>query len=132
MEKEISHFWLGYFKNEDDFDHFVEEDESYYTEEENEDLYVSKFAATQNIQWFDYDFLEYGFEDENLGIYEKFTDYSYADQWIPVIEQKINELGLETPVNAIIFANKHTIPNPVSVNDEEYALYYIGEIEYSI
>ena len=132
MEKEISHFWLGYFKNEDDFDNFVEEDESYYIEEENEDLYVSKFAETQNIQWFDYDFLEYGFEDENLGIYEKFTDYSYADQWLPVIEQKINELGLETPVNAIIFANKHAIPNPVSVNDEEYALYYIGEIEYDI
>ncbi|SFN22821.1 Immunity protein 22 [Chryseobacterium oleae] len=132
MEKEISHFWLGYFKNEDEFDAFAEEDESYYTEEENEDLYVSKFAETQNIQWFDYDFLEYGFEDESLGIYEKFTDYSYADQWLPVIEQKINELGLETPVNAIIFANKHAIPNPVSVNDEEYALYYIGEIEYDI
>ncbi|KFF18888.1 hypothetical protein IW22_16950 [Chryseobacterium sp. JM1] len=123
---------MGYFKNEDEFDAFAEEDESYYTEEENEDLYVSKFAETQNIQWFDYDFLEYGFEDENLGIYEKFTDYSYADQWLPVIEQKINELGLETPVNAIIFANKHAIPNPVSVNDEEYALYYIGEIEYDI
>ncbi|MGK6343801.1 immunity 22 family protein [Chryseobacterium sp. DT-3] len=132
MEKEISHFWLGYFKNEDAFNDFAEEDESYYTEEETEDLYVSKFAESQNIQWFDYDFMEYGFEDESLGIYEKFTYYSYADQWLPVVEQKINELGLETPVNAIIFANKHVIPNPVSVNDEEYALYYIGEIEYNI
>ncbi|NML69748.1 hypothetical protein HHL23_08060 [Chryseobacterium sp. RP-3-3] len=132
MEKEISHFWLGYFKNEDDFNDFAEEDESYYTEEENEDLYVSKFAKSQKIQWFDYDFLEYGFEDESLGIYEKFTDYSYADQWLPIVEQKINELGLETPVNAIIFANKHAIPNPVSVNEEEYALYYIGEIAYNI
>lgn len=132
MEKEISHFWLGYFKNEDDFNDFVEEDESYYIEEENEDLYVSKFAESQKIQWFDYDFLEYGFEDENLGIYEKFTDYSYADQWLPIVEQKINELGLETPVNAIIFGTKNVIPNPVSVNEEEYALYYIGEIEYNI
>lgn len=132
MEKEISHFWLGYFKNEDDFNDFAEEDESYYTEEENEDLYVSKFGESQKIQWFDYDFMEYGFEDENLGIYEKFTDYSYADQWLPIVEQKINELGLETPVNAIIFANKHVIPNPVSVNEEEYALYYIGEIEYNV
>lgn len=132
MEKEISHFWLGYFKNEDDFNNFAEEDESYYIEEENEDLYVSKFAESQKIQWFDYDFLEYGFEDENLGIYEKFTDYSYADQWLPIVEQKINELGLETPVNAIIFGTKNVIPNPVSVNEEEYALYYIGEIEYNI
>ncbi|HBV16092.1 immunity 22 family protein [Chryseobacterium carnipullorum] len=132
MEKEISHFWLGYFKNEDDFNDFAEEDESYYIEEENEDLYVSKFAESQKIQWFDYDFLEYGFEDENLGIYEKFTDYSYADQWLPIVEQKINELGLETPVNAIIFGTKNVIPNPVSVNEEEYALYYIGEIEYNI
>ncbi len=132
MEKEISHFWLGYFKNEDDFNDFVEEDESYYIEEENEDLYVSKFAESQKIQWFDYDFLEYGFEDENLGIYEKFTDYSYADQWLPIVEQKINELGLKTPVNAIIFGTKNVIPNPVSVNEEEYALYYIGEIEYNI
>lgn len=132
MEKEISHFWLGYFKNEDEFNDFAEEDERYYTEEENEDLYVSKFAESQNIQWFDYDFMEYGFEDESLGIYEKFTDYSYADQWLPIVEQKINQLGLETPVNAIIFANKHVIPNPVSVNDEEFALYYIGEIEYNV
>ena len=132
MEKEISHFWLGYFKNEDEFNDFAEEDERYYTEEENEDLYVSKFAESQHIQWFDYDFMEYGFEDENLGIYEKFTDYSYADQWLPIVEQKINQLGLETPVNAIIFANKHVIPNPVSVNDEEFALYYIGEIEYNV
>lgn len=132
MEKEISHFWLGYFKNEEDFNGFAEEDESYYTEEENEDLYVSKFAESQKIQWFDYDFLEYGFEDESLGIYEKFTDYSYADQWLPIVERKINELGLETPVNAIIFANKHAVPNPVSVNEEEYALYYIGEIDYNI
>ncbi|AZA46769.1 hypothetical protein EG346_00405 [Chryseobacterium carnipullorum] len=132
MEKEISHFWLGYFKNEDDFNDFAEEDESYYIEEENEDLYVSKFAESQKIQWFDYDFLEYGFEDENLGIYEKFTDYSYADQWLPIVEQKINELGLETPVNSIIFGTKNVIPNPVSVNEEEYALYYIGEIEYNI
>lgn len=132
MEKEISHFWLGYFKNEEDFNDFAEEDERYYTEEENEDLYISKFAESQNIQWFDYDFMEYGFEDENLGIYEKFADYSYADQWLPVIEEKINQLNLETPVNAIIFANRHAIPKPVSVNDEEYALYYIGEIEYNI
>ncbi|PQA96930.1 hypothetical protein B0A69_02370 [Chryseobacterium shigense] len=123
---------MGYFKNEDDFNDFAEENESYYTEEENEDLYVSKFAESQNIQWFDYDFLEYGFEDESLGIYEKFTDYSYADQWLPIVEQKINELGLETPVNAIIFGTKNVIPNPVSVNEEEYALYYIGEIEYHI
>lgn len=132
MEKETSHFWLGYFKNEEDFYAFIEEDEAYYTEEENEDQYVSKFAETQNIHWFDDDFLEYGFEDESLGIYEKFTDYSYADQWLPAVEQKINELGLETPVNAIILAKKYAIPNPVSVNDEEYALYYIGEIEYHI
>lgn len=132
MEKEISHFWLGYFKNEEDFIDFAEEDERYYTEEENEDLYVSKFAETQQIQWFDYDFIEYGFEEESLGIYEKFTDYSYADQWLPAVERKINELGLETPVNAIIFASRHIIPKPVSVNDEEYALYYIGEIEYEI
>jgi len=132
MEKETSHFWLGYFKNEEDFYHFIEEDETYYTEEEDEDQYVSKFAETQNIHWFDDDFLEYGFEDESLGIYEKFTDYSYADQWLPAVEQKINELGLETPVNAIILAKKYAIPNPVSVDDEEYALYYIGEIEYNI
>ncbi|MDQ0780503.1 immunity 22 family protein [Chryseobacterium sp. W4I1] len=132
MEKETSHFWLGYFKNEEDFYHFIEEDETYYTEEEDEDQYVSKFAETQNIHWFDDDFLEYGFEDESLGIYEKFTDYSYADQWLLAVEQKINELGLETPVNAIILAKKYAIPNPVSVDDEEYALYYIGEIEYNI
>jgi hypothetical protein len=41
MDKEISHFWLGYFKNEEDFYAFVEEDENYYIEEETDDQFVS-------------------------------------------------------------------------------------------
>ena len=85
MDKEISHFWLGYFKNEEDFYDFVEEDESYY-----------------------------------------------ADEWLPVLEQKLNELSLDTPVNAIIFASRFVIPNPVSVDGEENKLYYIGEIEFNV
>jgi hypothetical protein len=33
------------------------------------------FQNSQNhrIKWFDDDFIEYGFEDENLGLYEKFS-----------------------------------------------------------
>ncbi len=116
MDKEISHFWLGYFKDEEDFYSFVEEDENYYIDEETEDQYVSKFAESQGIKWFDDDFMEYGFEDENLGLYEKFSEYSYADEWLPVLENRLNEMNLDTPVNAIIFASRFAIPNPVSVD----------------
>ncbi|MGN7866955.1 immunity 22 family protein [Chryseobacterium sp.] len=131
MDKEISHFWLGYFKDEEDFYSFVEEDENYYIDEETEDQYVSKFAESQGIKWFDDDFMEYGFEDENLGLYEKFSEYSYADEWLPVLENRLNEMNLDTPVNAIIFASRFAIPNPVSVDGEENKLYYMGEIEFN-
>ncbi|KAB1229478.1 hypothetical protein DBR39_02025 [Chryseobacterium sp. KBW03] len=132
MDKEISHFWLGYFKNEEDFYSFVEEDENYYIEEESEDQYVSKFAESQNIKWFDDDFIEYGFEDERLGLYDKFAEYSYADQWLPILEQKLNELSLDTPVNAIIFATRFAIPNPVSTENDDFSLHYVGQIEYDV
>lgn len=132
MDKEISHFWLGYFKNEEEFYAFVEEDENYYLEEENDDQYVSKFAESQNIKWFDDDFIEYGFEDERLGLIEKFSEYSYADQWLPILEQKLNDLSLDTPVNTIVFASRFVIPNPVSLDGEENKLYYIGEIEFDV
>lgn len=131
MDKEISHFWLGYFKDEESFYSFVEEDENYYIEEETEDQYVSKFAESQGIKWFDDDFIEYGFEDENLGLYEKFSEYSYADEWLPILENRLNEMNLDTPVNAIIFASRFAIPNPVSVDGEENKLYYMGEIEFN-
>ncbi|WP_278378559.1 immunity 22 family protein [Chryseobacterium arthrosphaerae] len=131
MDKEISHFWLGYFKDEEDFYSFVEEDENYYIDEETEDQYVSKFAESQGIKWFDDDFMEYGFEDENLGLYAKFSEYSYADEWLPVLESRLNEMNLDTPVNAIIFASRFAIPNPVSVDGEENKLYYMGEIEFN-
>ncbi|KPE49418.1 immunity 22 family protein [Chryseobacterium indologenes] len=132
MDTEISHFWLGYFRSEEEFYNFVEEDDDYYIGEESDDQYVSKFAESQHINWFDYDFLEYGFEDERLGIYEKFSEYSYADEWLPVIERKINELGMDTPVNAIIFASRFAIPKPLSVETDDYSLHYMGEIEFSV
>jgi hypothetical protein len=40
-------------------------------------------------------------------------------------------MNLDTPVNAIIFASRFVIPNPVSVDGEENKLYYMGEIEFT-
>lgn len=132
MEKEILHLWIGSFRNEEDFDDFIEEDESYYMEEEDDGHYVSKFAESQDTPWIDYDFLEAGFEDGNRSLYEKFTDYSFADQWLPAAQRRINELDLSVDINAVVFVGKKAVQHPVTIEDDFFSLFYLGEFEYEI
>lgn len=132
MEKEILHLWIGNFRNEEEFEEFIEEDENYYIEEEDDNVYLSKFAASQDTQWIDYDFLEAGFEGGNISLYEKFSDYSFADQWLPEAQRKISELDLNIEINALVFVGKKAVQTPVSVEDDLFSLIYLGEFEYEI
>lgn len=124
-------FWVGNFNTEDDFYEFVEEDENFYTEEESDDTYISKFAESQNTVWLDHDFIEYGFEGGNRTIYEKFSEYSFAEEWLPVVVNRINDLNLKFDINAIIFINNGQIAQPVSVEKEDFSLVYLGSIPYN-
>ncbi|WP_294330517.1 immunity 22 family protein [uncultured Chryseobacterium sp.] len=125
-------FWVGNFQSEEDFYDFVEEDENYYLLEESDDIHISKFAASQDTVWLDHDFVEYGFEAGNRTIYEKLADYSFAEQWLPILVNRLNEINLKFEVNCIIFLNRGQVPKPVSVEDDFFSLAYVGGIEFSV
>ncbi|MGE6354592.1 hypothetical protein ACQKCJ_12075 [Flavobacterium sp. NPDC079362] len=84
MRTETSHFWFGKFRSEAECFNFLGENETYYEEDDikEEDKYISEFARSQSENFLDHDFMESGFENENVSFEEKFSKYSYADQWI--------------------------------------------------
>ncbi|WP_299178982.1 immunity 22 family protein [uncultured Chryseobacterium sp.] len=123
-------FWVGNFNSEDDFYQFVEENEEFYTEEESDNTYISKFAESQETVWLDHDFVEYGFEGGNRTIYEKFAAYSFAEQWLPILINRINEINIDFDINSLIFLNQGQIAKPTSVENDSFSLMYVGGIEY--
>ncbi|WP_326984671.1 immunity 22 family protein [Chryseobacterium sp. MYb264] len=130
MRRDTLDFWIGNFNSEEDFYEFVEEDEKFYLEEDSDDVFVSKFAESQNTIWFDQDLIEYGFEDGNVGIYEKFANYSFAEQWLPILINRLNEINPDFDINSLIFVSGGQVPKPVSVENDFFSLTYIGGIEY--
>lgn len=131
MRTEISHFWLGKFKSEAEYFDFVGEDEAYYEDDDYEEKCISEFAKSQGENFLDHDFIESGFENEAVSFEEKFSKYSYADQWIAEVKNRLNNQNLED-INTLIFISKDQIEKPVSIINSKFDLLYIGEIEYDI
>ncbi|MCE3075703.1 immunity 22 family protein [Chryseobacterium gwangjuense] len=130
MNTEVLDFWVGNFNNEDDFYNFVEEDENFYLEEDSDDVFVSKFAESQSTIWFDQDLIEYGFDDSNMGLFEKFADFSFAEDWLPILVQRINETNLKFDINSLLFVSQGQIPKPTSIENDDFSLMYLGGIEF--
>ncbi|WP_159477231.1 MULTISPECIES: immunity 22 family protein [Chryseobacterium] len=126
MDRQILDFWVGNFRTEEDFFQFVEEDENYYIEEESDDTYISKFAESQDTLWFDQDLMEYGFEQS----VQHFSEYSFAEQWLPVLYNRINEMNLKFDINSLVFVSQGQVPQPKSVENDEFSLVYLGGIEF--
>ena len=132
MKRKTYQFWVGTFGNENDLFDFVVESPDYYEDEENlDDKYISKFAESQGENWIDHDCIECGFQDVNLSLTERFQDYSYSEQWLPEIEQRIKQNKIEK-VNSIVFVAKGEIKKPTDVKQENFSLIYVGEIECEI
>jgi hypothetical protein len=133
MRTEISHFWLGKFNSEDEYFDFVGEDNAYYEEDDMEEKYISEFAESQNQHFLDHDFMESGFENESISFEEKFSKYSYAEQWLPEVKSRLRDQNQNPDeINALVFISKNQIKNPVSIMNSKFDLLYIGEIEYDI
>lgn len=126
MNTQILDFWVGNFKTEEDFYEFVEDNDNYYLEEEDDNSYISKFAESQKTVWFDYDFAEYGFEES----IQHFSEYSFAEQWLPILFNRINEMNLKFEINSLIFVSQGQIPQPKSVENDDFSLVYLGGIEF--
>ncbi|MFG4001002.1 immunity 22 family protein [Flavobacterium aquidurense] len=133
MRTEISHFWLGKFKSEKEYSDFLGESETYYEDDDIEENYISEFAKSQNENFLDHDFMESGFENEAVSFEEKFLKYSYAEQWIPEVKNRLRyqNQNLED-INTLVFISKDQIEKPVSIGNLQFDLLYIGEIEYNI
>jgi len=133
MNKETSHFWFGRFRSEEEYFDFLGEDESYYNEDDIDGKYLSEFAKSQDRNHLDHDFMESGFEDENISFEEKFLKYSYASEWIFEAKRKLIEQNQNIEeINTLVFILKDQIKNPVSLKSSKFELLYIGEIEYNI
>jgi len=126
MDRQILDFWVGNFRTEEDFFQFAEEDENYYIEEESDDTYISKFAESQDTVWFDQDLMEYGFEQS----IQHFSEYSFAEQWLPVLYNKLNEMNLKFDINSLVFVSQGQIPQPKSMENDDFSLVYVGGIEF--
>jgi len=126
MNRQILDFWVGNFRTAEDFEMFAEEDENYYIEEESDDTYISKFAESQDTVWFDQDLMEYGFEQS----IQHFSEYSFAEQWLPVVYNRVNEMNLTFEINSLVFVSQGQIPNPKSVENDDFSLVYLGGIEF--
>ncbi len=126
MNTQILDFWVGNFNSEERFLQFVEEDDNYYLNEEDDDNYISKFAESQDTIWFDGDLAEYGFEES----IQHFSEYSFAEQWLPVLYNRINDLNLKFEINSLVFVSQGQIPKPVSVENDEFSLVYLGGVEF--
>jgi hypothetical protein len=126
MNKQILDFWVGNFKTEEDFYHFVDEDENYYIEEESDDTYISKFAESQETVWFDQDLMEYGFEQS----IQHFSEYSFAEQWLPILYNRINDMNLTFEINSLVLVSQGQIPKPSSVETDDFSLVYLGGVEF--
>jgi len=126
MNRQILDFWVGNFRTAEDFEMFAEEDENYYIEEESDDTYISKFAESQDTVWFDQDLMEYGFEQS----IQHFSEYSFAEQWLPVVYNRVNEMNLTIEINSLVFVSQGQIPNPKSVENDDFSLVYLGGIEF--
>jgi len=135
MKKVISHFWFGKIKSKEKYLNVVGENENYYDEDDIEEdgKYISEFAKYQGEIWLDHDFMESGFEDQEISFEDKFIDYSYAAQWIQIARKRLeNENYNLSEINTVIFISKDQIEKPVSVDNLDCNLMYIGEIEYEI
>lgn len=133
MRTEISHFWFGKFNSEQTYIDFFSESKSYYENENIDDQYISEFAKSQGENFLDHDFVESGFENQDILFEDKFVDYSYGDQWI--LEAK-NRLVAQNQnlkeINTVVFISKDQIEKPISITNSKFELHYIGEIEYEI
>jgi hypothetical protein len=79
---------------------------------------------------FDQDLIEYGFDNSNMGLFEKFADFSFAEDWLPVLVQRINEMNLKFDINSLVFVSQGQIPKPTSIENDDFSLTYLGGIEF--
>ncbi len=116
--------WSGIFKDGEIF-------EDYFKEQyEREDKPISKFAEGQGEIWLDHDFFEFGFENHSTNLRDKFSQYSFSDDWTDEFQERVKEIGVvnaNTIVISVSDNGKFQISVPKSIHHSEFTLHYLGE-----
>lgn len=74
-DNERAHQWVGYFPSEKRFLKFMEE-----TYNDDDEVPLSEFAASQGTTWYDHDWLEFSYEPEkSIEQYLNGADWKYGD-----------------------------------------------------
>ena len=126
-DTQTSHFWVGYFPT-------MQRVAEYFAEvygEDREDTPLSQFARDQEVEFYDHDFIEYGFSEEATTVEGLFAGYSYHEQWAAELARRVADVGL-TGVNMFVFINQEEIEKPKSVEGDGCWLRYLGTIRYRI
>jgi hypothetical protein len=130
VRAQTAHFWVGRFLNGKQVaDYFAE----VWNEEDEDREYtpLSAFARDQGKKWYDHDFLEYGFSDVVKPIKELAVGHSYSDQWAAELDRRTLATGMGE-CNMFVFIEEDQIPEPRSVEGDDYSLHYLGTITFRI
>ncbi|WP_165390265.1 immunity 22 family protein [Thalassococcus sp. S3] len=139
-----SQFWFGTARDLETFNTLMAERDDYYSEE-NEDVEgtrevvgLSAFADAQGEQWYDHDFLEYGFARQGDDLESRFAGHSWVTQWAPRVRERIDPVQLQA-VNIYVsmliddndrFGDGMKIAEPRDIVRRDLVLRYLGEIEF--
>lgn len=125
---ETYHFWVGHVPVEIAGEYFVEAVNT--SDDPDDPTPLSPFAIDQNVEYYDHDFLEYGW-GHAPSLLELFQGYSYAEQWGEELAARCEAARLKD-VNFFAFINEEEIEEPKSVRKEQYWLQYMGTIKVKI
>lgn len=136
----LSQFWAGHFASDAAFEAFVKENhEAYYSDANDEGdgpLPLSRFAGSQGERRYDHDVMEVG-RVGTSAIPTKAIVASYSETWAEEFVRRAVAaaispthfimVGVDRPVGGL---EHWQFPNPASVTGPDFALIYLGEIEY--
>jgi len=114
------HIWIGICKSEDILDSFFTEN----YDEEDDDLPINEFAASQDVVFYDHDWVERSFSS-NCSIRDLIHSHSYSVDYLEDTLVRVNKLGIET-ANTFIMADVKLFNTPKTIKRKEMSLSYIG------
>jgi hypothetical protein len=135
----LGQFWAGHFPSDAAFEAFVEEDEAYYSEANDEGdgpLPLSQFAGSQGAHWYDHDFMEVGKVATDT-VPTKAIVASYSEFWAEEFVRRAAAAAI-TPTHLIMVLVHNRaegrefwdFPQPASFTGPDFTLIYLGEIEF--
>lgn len=120
MAMEEVHIWLGDFPSDDALHDYLEE--AY--DEDDDDAPINRFAAEQEVSFYDVDFLESGF-DESGDLKSLIEGHSYSETYLDDLTAAAESEGIEH-ANTFIMVDAGEIEEPQSVSGDDYQLTYLG------